>query len=118
LTETIYEPPTELWQVRVELGWVPLRSMLVGLREQTIFGLSVLFVSVTVPVRPATGFTVIVEVPELPDMNGGTELGVAVIEKSRPVLTLTPIFGLVNLLLPPEIAVTLTWPTGLGVERE
>jgi hypothetical protein len=91
--------------------------MLVGLREQTIFGLSVLLVSVTVPVRPATDLTVIVEVPELPDTNGGTELGVAIIEKSRPIVTLTPIVGLVDLLLPPEVAVTLTWPR-FGVERE
>jgi hypothetical protein len=117
MTVTIYAPPADAWQVRVEFGCVPLRSMLIGLREQTIFGLSVLFVSVTIPVRPSTGFTVIVDEPAFPEVKAGTELGVAVIEKSRPMWTMTPSVGLVLLLLPAEVAVTLTWPTA-GVERE
>jgi hypothetical protein len=76
-TWTRYTPATDPVHVRVEFCWSP-RTILAGLSEQAIPGLTVLLVRFTVPPKPATGFTVMVEVPALPTPIGATEAGVAI----------------------------------------
>jgi len=79
VTLAVYEPPAEPEQDRVEL---PAPGKLLGFRLQERLGELVALAKDTGPVKPFTYVTVIVESPDTPTAMGGTDVGLAVIEKS------------------------------------
>ena len=79
VTLALNEPPEDPEHDRVE---VPVPDKLLGLRLQERLGELVTLASDTVPVKPLTYVTVIVESPDTPTAIGGTDVGLAVIEKS------------------------------------